>query len=249
MKTLTALMVDVLCDLYNQTEGRAGVAYPTDAHWRTIEGLFERNLILRDAQIEGGKVRRYIALSPFGAQYSCEHLASVINANGIKDHRPRRCVALFFEMTKVEHQQAYRRVGELKAQRDFRPTMIDLLRMDKELEAGQVDLFMSQYPEALQTIRLEIQREVQSQANDQFQAILNKLSTMAIPAGLLVNPNSEATQPATPIGGIKQIGGLKPLAPPAYDDDDDDLLVVKKAEGGGGQAAKNFINAMMALQD
>lgn len=247
---LTSSMARCLCDLYSESGGKISIAYPIKAHWNTIEGLFKRGLIMRDAQIENGKVIRYIALTPTGAHYSCEHLEAVINDTDIMPDRPRKCVSLFFEYDEnkyPDHMKAFRRVGELKQQGDFRPTMIDLLNMDKELESGKVSMLMELYPEAVQSLRDMLRLEVEAETKRQETHVLKEMIRQTVSDAMLqppVLPQNSGLQPAQ---GIRAIGnGAAAPMPDFEEDEDEDLLEVTKDTSN--TANKNFIKSMMALQ-
>lgn len=260
---LSFSMAKCLCDLYSESGGRIGITYPIKAHWNTIEGLFKRGLIMRDAQIENGKVVRYIALTPTGAQYSCEHLEVVINAGVINTDRPRKCVSLFFEYDKKKyptHVTAYERVEVLKGQGDFRPTMIDLINMDKELESGKVDLLMKAYPEAVQTLRDTLRLEVEADIKRQETHVLKEMIRQTVKDAIEEVPQSRPDAPNSRLqpvsgstqasGGLKAIGGHKTFTapPPIDDEDDDDLgLEIVKSKDGGMNATMNFLKSMEAL--
>lgn len=255
---LTSSMVTCLCDLYSESGGRIGIAYPIKAHWNTIEALFNRGLIMRDAQIENGKVIRYIALTPTGAHYSCEHLETVINDKGINTDRPRKCVSLFFEYDEnkyPDHVKAYKRVGELKKQGDFRPTMIDLLNMDKELESGQVGMLMELYPEAVQTLRDMLRLEVEAEQKRQETHVLKEMIRQTV-TDAMQNPPQPSAMPRVsdlqPVSGstqgIRQIGANNAIPLPSFDDDEDDLeLTVTASTIDPKEIAQNFIRSIGAL--
>ena len=262
VKPLTTPMANCLCDLYSASGGRVGIAYPIKAHWRVIEALYQRGFIMRDAQIENGKVIRYIALTPFGADYSCEHLETVINDEGIKDSRPRKCVALFFEYDKKKypsHVKAFERVGELKAAGDFRPTMIELINMDKELEKGQIGTLMDLYPEAIQSVRDMVRLEIESELKAQNNHVLNSMirQTMEdviqntrIPANTghssVLQPATVSTQGAIGLKGLQ--GQHKQFAVTVVDDEDDvPTLEITKAKPTGDANAR-FVQTLIGLQ-
>jgi hypothetical protein len=260
VKPLTTPMANCLCDLYSTSGGRVGIAYPIKAHWRVIEALYHRGFIMRDAQIEDGKVIRYIALTPSGATYSCEHLEAVINDTGIKHSRPRKCVALFFEYDKIKypsHVKAFERVGELKAAGDFRPTMIELINMDKELEKGQIGTLMDLYPEAIQSVRDMVRLELESELKAQNNHVLNEMIRQTM-QDVIQNAHIPANTPVSsdlqPVSGATVATGLRALQVPQfevpqYDDSDDDLgLDIKAVEGQGLIVAQNFLRSIGALQ-
>lgn len=241
-KPLTTKMIECLCDLYSQSGGEVGVTYPCTAHWNIIEGLYKRGLIMRDAQIERGKVMRYVALTESGATYSCEKLSLVINDGLISDTRSQKCVSLFFEMDRQSHIEAYKHVGKLKAERNFRPTMIELLNIDEELERSETGLLEELYPEAMQSLRARIRQELEL---EYYKKIMTKLDSIQ--------------QPAAPVGlkasgsiGIKGIGlsSNAPLPPPTFDDDDDDMLLdFGKSQASGLDANRNLVNGLKSLMN
>lgn len=110
---------------------------------------------------------------------------------------------------------------------------------------------MKDAEKALEAERKKIEAE-RSQTQGILQQQLQRLEELLLQQGN--KPISGGLQPIGSSGGspaqnnsIKQIGGLKPLAPPPTDDDDDDLLTVSKAKGNGN-AAVNFLASMQALQ-
>jgi hypothetical protein len=239
MKPLTPNMMKALCDLHRETDGMVDVAYPLKAHWKVIEGLHERKLIKRDAQIERGKVVRYVALTSLGQQYSCEHMELVINDSVLMTDRPQKCVALFFEMTKETHRAAYHRVGELKAMREFRPTMIELLNMERELDNGQIGLFMEYFPEAVQTLRDIVRLEVE---NDN-QSHIKRWIQDSVKEAIQNAPQSHETAPKQSAGvSYNPVAPLEPL-----DFDFDDLSIKPSNTSSHKNAAQNFIKSMKGL--
>jgi hypothetical protein len=262
VKPLTTPMANCLCDLYSTSGGRVGIAYPIKAHWRVIEALYHRGFIMRDAQIEDGKVIRYIALTPSGATYSCEHLEAVINDTGIKHSRPRKCVALFFEYDKIKypsHVKAFERVGELKAAGDFRPTMIELINMDKELEKGQIGTLMDLYPEAIQSVRDMVRLELESELKAQNNHVLNEMIRQTM-QDVIQNAHIPAHTPVSsdlqPVGGGTQDKAPNQLAVPQFaapkfdDDSDDDLgLEIKKDESAAARTTANFLKSILSLTE
>lgn len=257
MKPLTQPMIDCLCELYSEAQGRIGIAYPIKAHWRVIEGLYERGFIMRDAQIENGKVVRYIGFTPFGAEYSCEKLEAVINDLGVSDSRPRKCVSLFFEYDEQKfpsHVKAYQRVGELKASGDFRPTMIELLNMDRELEKGQVGLLMELYPEAVQTLRDMVRLELEADMQTRNDHVLKEMIRQTVKDAMQNTPQSPSMRPVSvPVqgNGSTQDKAPKQLTvaeiPPLPDEDDEDMeFEITTVTHSGANA--NFLKAIFGLQ-
>lgn len=105
---------------------------------------------------------------------------------------------------------------------------------------------------ALEAEREKIQAE-RTQAQKQMQEQLDRLEQILLQQGNL--PISGGLEPIGSGGGgpSQNSSGLKPLAvpkfsAPTFDDDDDDMdLTVAKAKGSGN-AAKNFLEAMQAMQ-
>lgn len=257
MKPLTTNMTNFLCKLHEASDGVINEYYPIKAHWKVIEELYNRNLIMRDAQIESGKVIRYSALTELGQQYSCEYMGLVINNGVLTTERPQKCVSLFFEYDEIKyphHVTAYKHVGKLKAERNFRPTMIDLLNIDEQLESGKTGLLEEMYPEAIDALKEKIRKEIEMAYYEKIMSRLDKIETTP-----QSRPMPEITQSVGIKGlgggvglkgaGIKGLGNVGTLPPPEFDDDDMPALTITKSKDAGNQANRNLINAMKALQE
>lgn len=110
---------------------------------------------------------------------------------------------------------------------------------------------MKDAEKALEAERERIETE-RSQTQNTLQQQLQRLEELLLqqgnkPISVELQPLGSSDGNPAQNNGIKQIGGLKPLAPPIDDDDDEDLLTVTKAKGNGN-AAVNFLASMQALQ-
>ena len=249
-KPLTANMQHTLCDLYAEASGNLGTYYPaTGVHWNTLKGLERRGLAKIDVRNEG-KLQWYAALTERGIDFACQSL--VINDEDIKQERPRKCKPIFFELDKGHHVEALEVVEELKVNRKYQPTMINLLRLHRDMGAGGMVLLSELYPDVVQAmrqqVRLELQHEMHLRDDSKMSAVIDELANMR---DLLKSAPQAAPRDLQTVQGaehgIGTINGAGVINAPNFDDDTDIVLTVSK-DTSSSDASHNFINSMLALQ-
>jgi hypothetical protein len=153
------------------------------------------------------------------------------------------------------------KLEELGKKRKFASFIRDAIRLMLALMARDLSVLQELFPHIVEQIKAEGRAEAaESTALVQFQAIIAQAAEAA------ANKTAEAIEskresamvdaerlPApTTGGGLKPLGGVKPLAaapvaPPSFEDDDM-VLEVSKADTSESNAGANFLKSMLALQ-
>ena len=135
-------------------------------------------------------------------------------------------------------------VDSLKDNRLFSKTIRDGIRLIVDLRKGSLEVLFELFP----FVRAEFMEYVKDTLPDNRNDNSDIKREIARLESLIIQQGKSNTNIMKPLsGGLQPIGGLKPLAPPAYDEDDFQLEVTKAGDSGIN-AAQNFLASMQALQ-
>lgn len=183
--------------------------------------------------------------------------------------RARRQFRFWMDAAKPEEAAIGVKLEELGEKRKFATFMRDAIRLMLALMTGDLSVLMQLFPHVVESIKEQGRAEGRAEATEsvaftQFSAFItqaaeaaaNKTAAAMEIKRELVMVEAERQPAPMPVssGGLKPLGGIKPLAaalisPPSFDDDDDDMVLeVSKAENTGSDAGANLIKSLMALQ-
>jgi hypothetical protein len=145
----------------------------------------------------------------------------------------------WLDMMKPEEEALADMIEKMKSARSYASAVRDGLRLINDLRQGNVTVLLELFP--------FVKTALASGGNDDNGGI-SKADLERLEALIKESQLQPIAPPLAASGGLKPLGGLKPIAPPAYDEDEGMSLVVSKAEGGGDDATQNFLKSMMALQ-
>lgn len=149
----------------------------------------------------------------------------------------------WLDISKPEEEAIADDIELLKNQRSFSQTIRNGIRLIVDLQSGNTDVLFELFP------LMKAKLQASSSSNDDNSGNLSR-DIARLESLILRQASNTDTAIMKPVSnGVKSIGGIKPLAAPVFDDDDDTmLLTVTKHEGAGEQAAQNFLNSIMGLQ-